>query len=98
MDVFSEPPWEFILGPRGRESRWQFKHRATYESESMTTIRRGNREGINRFLRLESHRRLKRVLMIVQRDGGEVLVEGIVCKKNRSPNSTLLKLFERFEV
>lgn len=70
--------------------------------KTFTTIRRGDRRGFNKILRDDTQRNAKRLSMIVQRDGGEVRVEGIVCEKSgtssRTPTSALLEIFEGFEV
>ncbi|KAG6356187.1 hypothetical protein INS49_015574 [Diaporthe citri] len=100
LDVFSEPQWEPIMQSTG--SGWQFRHHVGRGMETFTTIRRGNRKGFNEVLRQDGYRKAKRLTMIVQQDGGEVLVEGIICenerKCSRTPTSTLLEIFEGFEV
>ncbi|KAI7779259.1 hypothetical protein LA080_001022 [Diaporthe eres] len=100
LNVFSEPDWEPMMQQKG--SGWRHKHHVGRKWESLTTIRRGNRRGFNRVLCADGHRKAKRLSIIVQQDGGEVLVEGIICqksgKKSRTPTSFLMEIFDGFNV
>ncbi|KAK7698950.1 hypothetical protein SLS64_012005 [Diaporthe eres] len=100
LNVFSEPHWEPMKHQKG--SGWRHKQHVGGKWGTFTTIRRGNRRGFNGVLCADGHRKAKRLSMIVQQDGGEVLVEGIICQKSgkmsRTPNSFLLEVFDGFNV
>lgn len=100
LDVFSEPQWEPIMHKRG--AGWQLKSHVGRKGEIFTNIRRSNRRGINAAMRQDDFRNSKRLSMTVERDGGEVLVEGIICGKPPqrilTPTSILLEIFEGFQV
>lgn len=101
-------PWIFFEEvPNKGTIGWQFRRNDNPQLDTLTYICGGNQEGIRRQMVEEGKvpwdRR--RIMMIVQRDGGEVRVDGLVAKAPKgkpttvgNPNTAALDLFDQFEV
>lgn len=99
-DPFDGPPWEPIVRPQNRTTGWQFRRADINQRNCLTSICSGNRLGIHSLLLLEGRSpwRTRRFLTIVQRDGGEVHINGLLAKPKRSTTAAALEVFDKFEV
>lgn len=99
-DPFDGPPWEPIAWPHGPTIGWQFRRIDMVPRKCLTTICGGTRIGVRNLLlkegRAAPHER--RFVTIVQRDGGEIHVNGLLGKFNRSNTAAAVEVFDKFEV
>lgn len=94
-------PWKPLEEGRARGIMgWQFRRIDNIQLDSLTFIGGGNWEGIHQTMIREGYStwERRRIMMIVQRDGGEVRIDGLVAKKPKSPTSAALEVFDQFEV
>ena len=101
-------PWQFFEEvPNKGIIGWQFRRNDNTQLDTLTYICGGNQEGIRRQMVQEgkSPWDTRRIMMIVQRDGGEVRVDGLVAKAPKGkpatvgkPNTAALDVFAQFEV
>lgn len=99
-DPFDGLPWKPIKRSRVIPLGWQFRRTDIDHFHSLTIICGGNRTGILDVMRREGRRARgeRRFMTIVQRDGGEVHVNGLLAKSTRTTTSTALDIFDKFEV
>lgn len=101
-------PWQFFEEvPNKGTIGWQFRRNDNTQLDTLTYICGGNHEGIRRQMVQEgkSPWDTRRIMMIVQRDGGEVRVDGLVAKAPKGkpntvgkPTTAALDVFAQFEV
>lgn len=109
LNIFSHTSWALHQNDSNKQTEPKFGRTDRGTSMHFSFVSLGNREGFNAALRKVGKLPLKRrpLLMIVQRDGGELRVEGL--KHGRLKDSsgryqiasfvnTLLDLFKQFEV
>jgi hypothetical protein len=103
LGVFYNPEW--FLRATGQAQIPRFKHTERLKTSSFVSC--GTREGFKHELRKTRRivQGIRPLLMIVQRDGGEVLVEGLEpalrprpSSRDQSLTDTVLGLFGQFEV
>lgn len=107
-DAIYTSPWIFFEEePNKGRIGWQFRRNDNSQLDTLTYICGGNQEGIRQQMRQEGKTPwdTRRIMMIVQRDGGEVRVDGLVAKAPKGkpttvgkPTTAALNLFDQFEV
>lgn len=95
LDHFFTPFWR-----REKRRGWKFTPFGGQSSKSSSFFANCNRRGFHTHLTQEGAepRDKRRVSMIVQCDGGEVRVEGLVCKYRRQTFGAVLGVFDQFQV
>ena len=92
--AFSVSPWTF----EWHQGATRFRHKD--RGKTATSITHGNIEVFKQWLQQEMQKTVKkrRRMMIVQSDGGEVSVEGLVPERNHTSTFAVLEIFEEFEM
>lgn len=103
LGAFSDQHWEFVR--RRNAYGWGFRNLSLQnDSHIVATVSHGTRCRVHERFKIDERTARERTgadrrhTMIVQKDGGEVLVEGLMLFQGRWLYSTVLEVFQGFEV